>query len=155
MKLLMGLIFIVCTSLFGVDGSNFDKEFQQRQADFDKQFKQERADFDKKFAEDQKKFDEDFKNSQTNFNLMFGVVVVFILSVWVFVLIKRNDVKKQLPSVEEYLNTNPQCKNDNGISCNQCGSRSIKNWGYGSANDTLRIHLCNSCGKKLYKSEII
>lgn len=59
---------------------------------------------------------------------------------------------RRFPSVDDYVSANPQCKTSNGISCANCGSRSIRLWRDQVLLKTHQYHLCNSCGKTLYRS---
>lgn len=57
-----------------------------------------------------------------------------------------------LPTLNKYLQNNPKCRTNSGIKCNNCGSKSIRNWGITHANSFLRMHNCNHCGITLYRS---
>ncbi len=57
-----------------------------------------------------------------------------------------------IPTVDEYLKQNPKCNTGYGIRCVKCGSKSIKKQGLINSNSYLRVHVCNHCGERLYKS---
>jgi|GEM_PF-1347166 len=59
-----------------------------------------------------------------------------------------------LPTLDQYLSKNPTCNTGLGIKCCYCGSKSIRNWGQRAANDWRRVHICNGCGRKLYRSQL-
>lgn len=58
-----------------------------------------------------------------------------------------------LPTLEQYLQLNPECKTGTGIRCRVCGGGSLRNWGLDNAEDTDRTFICNGCGEKLYRRE--
>jgi hypothetical protein len=57
-------------------------------------------------------------------------------------------------TIEEYAKQNPEAKTQGGMSCVFCGSRSIRNWGIIDAKSPKRLHICNHCGKTLYRSKV-
>lgn len=57
----------------------------------------------------------------------------------------------RLPSLQQYLNENKNCKTDRGIKCKHCNASSIKNWGVSSEYDGHRLFICNHCNCHLYK----
>lgn len=62
--------------------------------------------------------------------------------------------KRDYPlTLEMYLSQNPECKTDNGYKCSGCGSKSLKNLGYGGAEAKRRMISCNHCAKRLYRVE--
>lgn len=86
-----------------------------------------------------------------------GILMLLLIFSGVYFILIRPAVLKQrkirnAPDLNEYLRQNPHCKTDNGIKCIHCGSKSIRNLGLTGAASHERIHLCNSCGEKLYKS---
>lgn len=56
-------------------------------------------------------------------------------------------------TIEEYSKQNPGAKTPHGMVCASCGSRSIRNWGIRDENSKKRLHICNHCGKTLYRSK--
>jgi DNA-directed RNA polymerase subunit RPC12/RpoP len=56
------------------------------------------------------------------------------------------------PTSHEYGLKNPQNKSNYGYSCRHCGSRSIRNWGLYSVDDSKRVFICNHCGAHLYRN---
>lgn len=59
---------------------------------------------------------------------------------------------QKIPTLNQYVFHNPECKTNRGIKCRNCNSMSIKNWGQKNANDNRRIFICNHCGNHLYRS---
>lgn len=56
-------------------------------------------------------------------------------------------------SIEDYSKQNPEAKTPHGMACAFCGSRSIRNWGIRGPHSKKRLHICNHCGKTLYRSK--
>lgn len=77
---------------------------------------------------------------------------LFILLILGFTIIRPLYNWKQMPTLSAYIESNPHAKTNNGIKCNVCGSRSIKNWGLFNAQSYQRIFSCNHCGTELYRS---
>lgn len=62
--------------------------------------------------------------------------------------------KRDYPlTLEMYLAQHPECKTDNGYKCSGCGSKSLRNMGYGDAEAKRRMISCNHCAKRLYRVE--
>jgi hypothetical protein len=58
-----------------------------------------------------------------------------------------------LPEVSKYNQRNPLAGNRrNGSICCHCGANSIRNFALEVRNDQRRIHACNHCNAKLYRS---
>lgn len=58
-----------------------------------------------------------------------------------------------LPIANKYNQRNPLAGNRrNGSICCHCGSGSIRNFALELRNDQRRIHACNHCNAKLYRS---
>jgi len=57
----------------------------------------------------------------------------------------------KLPTIQQYLELNPSCKAQRGITCKVCNSSSIRNWGIAGPDHKYRIFLCNHCDSDLYK----
>lgn len=55
------------------------------------------------------------------------------------------------PTVEEYARRNPG-NAAGGMSCNRCGSRSIRVWREQAFIKVRQYHICNHCGTMLYRS---
>lgn len=87
-------------------------------------------------------------------SMLVGFIFMFTLFIALNVVINRRNRKEYLkiPTVYEYASKNPNHKAGQGHSCNRCGSRSIRNWGWTSANDSDRIFICNHCGEFLYRN---
>ena len=94
------------------------------------------------------------KNAQPEFSGIFVLFVIFILFYLILIRPFYRSWKK-LPTMAEYVRQNPNCKTNSGITCVNCGSRSIRNWGLTHSMDKRRCHICNHCGVKLYRSESI
>lgn len=56
-----------------------------------------------------------------------------------------------IPTVEQYAKANPG-NATGGMSCNRCGSRSIRVWREQAFIKVRQYHICNHCGKTLYRS---
>lgn len=59
-----------------------------------------------------------------------------------------------LPTLRAYLDKFPSCQTDHGIACRHCRSRSLRNWGWQSKQDSRRLFLCNHCGQILYRNDL-
>lgn len=66
--------------------------------------------------------------------------------------IRSNKSYRSLPTVREYKTKHGSQIKGGGMVCTYCGSRSIRNWGRSSANDSERIFICNHCGETLYRN---
>jgi hypothetical protein len=80
--------------------------------------------------------------------IVLGFLFSFISTIILYVL---KDYSNYI-SVDEYLANHPEINNGNGIKCIKCGSNHINSRGLSNADDHRRIHSCNSCGERLYKS---
>ncbi len=80
------------------------------------------------------------------------VALIILILVILNIYEKCSDSYFDIPTVDEYLEQNPQCNTGYGIRCVKCGSKSIKNQGLINSNSYLRVHVCNHCGERLYKS---
>ena len=80
-------------------------------------------------------------------------VAAFFYYAFFYSHLKLHKNWNSLPTLDQYLASHGNCKSNKGISCFQCNSSSIKNWGVNNANDHRRIHICNHCNAKLYKSQ--
>ncbi len=65
---------------------------------------------------------------------------------------KCSELYFDIPTVDEYLNENPKCHTEYGISCVMCKSNSIKKQDLINSSSYLSVHVCNHCGLKLYRS---
>lgn len=85
-----------------------------------------------------------------NYVLFIGLGM---LMVWIANSISQaqNDYLTML-TPEEYAKENPGCKTAHGYSCNQCGSRSIRNWGLHNSLSSSRVFICNHCNAHLYRN---
>lgn len=84
--------------------------------------------------------------------LLWGVMGLFTWFVGPLILFFLGDNYKAWPTVEQYLDKNPDLLKEHGIECISCGSTHIHNWGISSSSDPRRVHLCDRCGAKLYRS---
>lgn len=86
---------------------------------------------------------------------IIGVVFVSILVGLLLLNARYQSSKarewKALPTLDEYLSAHPGCSKGKGISCNTCGSTSIRNWGVFNADCDMRKFVCNHCGTDLYR----
>jgi len=84
---------------------------------------------------------------------LFGIAVAaFLYYTFFYSHLKIHLNWNKLPTVDEYVEQNSTNKEKSGFSCSKCKNKSIKNWGVNTANDKRRIHICNHCNSKLYKS---
>ena len=59
----------------------------------------------------------------------------------------------RLPVVDKYAEQHqPNRRGQNGCACCYCGSRSIRQFGLEARNDQRRIHACNHCNARLYRT---
>ncbi len=82
------------------------------------------------------------------FALAMGLVIAYVIHQ------KRQEARtwRRQPTLEAYLDINPECKTSRGIKCFSCGSGSIRSWGLQNAADARRTFSCNHCGLKLYRT---
>lgn len=146
------LIYLFIGFTFSV-ANDFDKNFKERQEEFDKNFETRRESFEKDFQASTDKFNKDFNNF-TQISIGAFILILSFIGVIIYISFKKRKEIYKLPTVKQYLEQYPDCHTQQGIKCSYCSSKSIKNWGHTSANDSLRLHICNSCGKKLYYSEL-
>lgn len=77
--------------------------------------------------------------------LIFFVVIVAIVVFYVRYF--------AIPSLRDYELRYPECRlTRGGYRCFRCNSTSIRNWGLNHPNSGFRIHSCNHCGTKLYRT---
>ena len=81
--------------------------------------------------------------------LLVGLGILLIYRVY---SIFRNDHYSDMPTFDEYVKALPHCLTSNGVKCRTCGSKSIRNWGRESANDSQRLFICNHCNTTLYRN---
>lgn len=81
---------------------------------------------------------------------LFVMIVVYY--VFFFSNLQEHLKWKGLPTFDKYLALHPESKRGAGVSCYHCNSTSIRNWGVRNAGDFRRIHICNHCSTKLYRS---
>lgn len=87
--------------------------------------------------------------------ILWVILIAFFVIVVPKVIIstiRDNRWYKSIPTFSEYANKHLQGKNGNGFQCSKCGSRSIRNWGRSSANDSERLFICNHCDSRLYRN---
>lgn len=156
MKILKVVLLIVLFS--GICFGFNEAEFKAEQKQFDKDFKASQEKFDKEFEEKRDNFNKEFEAKNKEFEFEFNLVVGLIILMAIFIIsfnIRKYLKYKKIQLLEVYLAENPMCKTDNGIKCVHCGSKSIRNFGLYRADDAKRLHICNSCGKTLYRSIMI
>lgn len=88
---------------------------------------------------------------------MISTFLVLFVIVIIFVYIARDAIRtfrqwRSLPTFERYVAEHPLYKTNRGITCHNCKSNSIRNWGLRAAADLHRIHICNHCGTRLYRT---
>lgn len=76
---------------------------------------------------------------------------------FVFIAANRSHRQKlaewrQLPTLDEYLAQNPDCKTDLGPACNQCHATSLSNRGLSTPDSKQRILTCGDCHTPLFRS---
>lgn len=90
--------------------------------------------------------------------LLTGLILGFVgLMYWLWMQERAH--KKQAhqnwlsyPDVELYMSKTIKAGRNSGITCSNCGSRSIRQLGWTLRNDQRRIHTCNQCNTSLYRS---
>lgn len=85
------------------------------------------------------------------------VLAPLVLLLVVGFLVYRHFTKPtwlDLPTLQAYVKAFPRCQTSQGMRCRQCGSGSIKNWGWKSADDARRMFICNHCGQILYRNDL-
>lgn len=82
--------------------------------------------------------------------VIVGVVLMIVFSIRS--TIRANKNYRSLPTVGEYKSKHASQIKGGGLVCSYCGSRSIRNWGRSSANDSERIFICNHCDSRLYRN---
>ncbi|EKZ97085.1 MAG: hypothetical protein CL858_16185 [Cupriavidus sp.] len=91
-----------------------------------------------------------FRWSQRDDRSKFGwTITCFVFSY--FGLIAYVLTRPGPPSVEQYAKANPG-NAAGGMSCNRCGSRSIRVWREQAFIKVRQYHICNHCGTTLYRS---
>lgn len=165
-KIIRALLFIIFlnSSSFGfseaefrAEQKQFNKDFQASQEKFDKEFNEKSSNFDKEFKEKRDKFNEEFESTKKEAEFQSNLIIGFIISMFLFTIlfnVRKYLLYKKIPLVEKYVEENQFCKTDNGIECKHCGSKSLRSFGLFRADDTMRTHICNSCGKTLYRSNM-
>lgn len=79
-------------------------------------------------------------------------ILCFLFSYFALLLFGFLLNRKRLPTYEEYRQATPGSVTANGVSCNQCGSRSIRMWRHQPLMHVYQYHRCNHCGMTLYQS---
>jgi hypothetical protein len=85
-------------------------------------------------------------------NDLFWVIFIGIWVIGIASAIFRLLRFYSLPTIKSYLRDNPSCKTGSGVSCCNCGSKSIRLWGLTSPESSLKLFLCNHCGSRLYRN---
>jgi hypothetical protein len=94
----------------------------------------------------------DIHKGLSGFKYVFFLGIGALLFLIYYAVSKARREYLSMPTTHEYAKDSPSCKTSHGYSCNQCGSRSIRNWGVDGANDTNRVFICNHCGTHLYRN---
>lgn len=87
----------------------------------------------------------------SNVNPLFVGLITLMAAVIIFKIISNLDYRNMITS-GDYAKKYPHNKLQSGYSCNQCGSRSIRNWGVDGATDMKRVFICNHCNAHLYRN---
>lgn len=87
-------------------------------------------------------------------NPVASFLPLILIAAVIFILLRGRRKWKKIKTYDEYLSENPSCITKNGVKCVHCGSNSIRNHGVNDAADANRIHICNHCGKVLYRSKM-
>lgn len=85
-------------------------------------------------------------------NLLYfglGVLVLGAMLRWVRL---RTDVYLNTPTYRNYVARHPEAATGDGVKCIHCGSANIRNRGYQGEQDRSRLHVCESCGRTLYRT---
>lgn len=90
--------------------------------------------------------------NKINKNPWKWAVICFLSSYFGLVVFGLLLNRKGLPTYEEYAAANPAYAGRNGVTCNQCGSRSIRLWRHQPFFRVQQWHVCNHCGTTLYRS---
>lgn len=61
----------------------------------------------------------------------------------------------KLPTSNEYLQNNPNCKLEVGISCHNCGSQKLVNHGLFYQRSKWRFYACRNCGTVLFRFNVL
>ena len=83
---------------------------------------------------------------------LWTILGFFLLFISPLVLLFIGKGYRSWPTVDQYLEKNPELGQGQGIACSKCGSKSIRNWGVANGDDKRRLHSCNTCGTELYRS---
>lgn len=86
--------------------------------------------------------------------VLLSVPIILIMT---FVAANRSQRKRlaewrQIPTLEEYLAQNPECRTDAGAACSACHVADLYQRGLNGVSSSQRIHVCNVCGAQLYRS---
>ncbi|WP_354678978.1 hypothetical protein [Cupriavidus plantarum] len=90
--------------------------------------------------------------TKVNKNPWKWALIGFFTSYLGLVIFGLRLLRKGLPSFVEYRRANPGNVTANGVSCNRCGSRSIRMWRHQPLMHVYQYHRCNHCGTTLYQS---
>ncbi|WP_017445436.1 hypothetical protein [Gayadomonas joobiniege] len=60
-------------------------------------------------------------------------------------------IYRNIDNFYSYCQKNKNVVTADQISCRDCGSESIKEWGLTRRNDNKRVYSCNCCGRILYR----
>ncbi|WP_223851547.1 hypothetical protein [Cupriavidus pauculus] len=85
-------------------------------------------------------------------NPWMWAVLCFLFSYFALFLFGFLQNRKRLPTYEEYRRAHPSHTTANGVSCSECGSRSIRMWRHQVFLHVYQYHRCNHCGTTLYRS---
>jgi len=91
--------------------------------------------------------------------ISFAISALFFLSIVIAIIYLSYREKQQShqnwlswPTMQEYWKKYPNCRTDHGTKCHFCHSRNIRHVGWNESYDYRRIHKCQQCHTRLYRS---
>ncbi len=95
----------------------------------------------------------------TGFVVFFSLNFVWFLLAGIIIYAGGFAIKfwrwHQLPDINDYLNTYPNCKLPVGVACHKCGSDKLLNQGLLQNKSKWRFYVCNSCGSMLFRFKVL
>lgn len=83
------------------------------------------------------------------FLTVFGVLVAIII----VNITNATGSMNSLPTFDEYLAQNPNCKKGSRVCCNRCGGTNVHLWWlWGPQHEGPKKHICRTCGTDLWRS---
>jgi len=83
---------------------------------------------------------------------VLALIIISVLVIWFIVRLSRK--YSSIPTYDQYIDTYPESKTENGITCRKCGSTHMgtKRVCHTPAS-ALFLHICDSCGTTLFRSK--